>query len=173
MDVVLLGDLSRAGVQAIVVDRLLRDPPADLAFGESYAGDVVKLFPESVLSSVIVRDKVAVGTDVLYGEGTYASGFASTRIYGLVGEGLMNFGFVGGVAVFAALGFAVRGAAMLYQAAQRGSMPASVLAPAVGVTCILMLGSDLDNLIWFTFKQLLPLLLIVWGARIVMDQSRE
>lgn len=161
----LLEDFGRAGTQVLVVDRLSREIGPAPVYGETYLGGLTFLFPEQLLGDP-PRDKVIVGTDTLYGSGAYASGTLSTRIYGLVGEGMLNFGLVGGILAFAALGLFVRVASRLYVGALRTkSLAVCLIAPAFGIACVLALASDLDNLVWFMVKQVLPLAAVVWIAR--------
>ena len=75
----------------------------------------------------------------------------------------MAFGPVGAVLVFGALGVAIRWTRKRwYLALHRGDTPdRSSFAAAVGcVAVILMLGSDLDNVLWFCVKTGLPLIAV-------------
>jgi hypothetical protein len=168
IDVVLLGDFGRSSVQALVADRLGREgTTSQLAWGESYLGDLLLLVPSFLEGSDPPRDKIAIGTDLLYGAGTYAAGFESSRIYGMVGEAMMNFGFVGGVAIFGLFGLIVRWVTRLYRSGERELCASSLIAPALAAMCVLFLVSDIDNVIWFAAKHVLPL-----GAVVAVSLTR-
>lgn len=157
----LLEDFGRAGIQAVVVDRAEagRTP---LALGATYASAGLFLLPEGVLPAQ-PRGKVEVGTDFLYGPGSYFPGSGSSRIYGLVGEGIMNFGPWLAALMFAPFALAVRAAARRYEA---GTLVSAVQGPILAVACLLLLGSDLDNAIFFLVKHGAPLLAILWVSRV-------
>ncbi|ROT33180.1 hypothetical protein [Micromonospora sp. HM5-17] len=158
----LLGDLSRADIQALLLDRQLRGD-AELAYGVSYVGDVSFLVPNSILPER-PRDKVAVGTDVLFGPGAFESGIRSSRVYGLAGEAVMNFGPLGGVASFAVLGLVVVFSRRYYaRARQEAALGPKLLAPMLWAGAFLP-TADLDNNLWFLIKLVLPLAGVVWLA---------
>lgn len=158
----ILNDLGRAGMQAILIDRLeTADPP--LAYGETYLGDVLLFLPQR-LHDGQVSSKVAVGTTWLYGEGAYQSaGIASTRIYGLAGEALLNFGYAGPPLAFAVYGALVRFFDSYYlQALRARSLAAAPIAAALSPLAVLLLISDLDNAFSFGLRRIVPILAIVW-----------
>lgn len=165
----LLEDFGRVGTQALVVDRI--EHGTELAKGETYLGDATLLVP-SWLVPEPPRGKVEVGSDALYGMGSFDGGVRSTRIYGLTGEAMLNGGVLAGALVMGLFGFYVRFANSLYHRARsagtldRGLVGAAhFMAPAIGISAVLVLGNDFDNLIWFFAKQILPLATVVWLAR--------
>jgi hypothetical protein len=157
----LLGDLGRADMQALVLDRQERGAEAR-GYGVTYLGDISILVPSAILENR-PADKVEIGTQTLYGAGSYnISGFRASRIYGLAGEGMLNFGKPGAVLSFLVLGLFVRFAAGFYDRARR--FPAiwrRLVAPHLYVSAMLLLVSDLDNLVWFLLKQTVPTLAVV------------
>ncbi|MBE1488722.1 O-antigen polymerase [Plantactinospora soyae] len=166
----LLGDLSRADIQALVLDRQLRGN-SELAYGVTYLGDVSFLVPGAVLPER-PRDKVAAGTDLLFGPGAYESGIRASRVYGLTGEAIMNFGPAGGVVSFALLGVLVRFSRRHYaRARQQRSISTTLLAP-MALVCAFLPTADLDNNTWFLLKYVLPLAAVVWLARQGRSASR-
>lgn len=172
LPLLLLEDFSRAGVQAIVVDRLDSEQ-AELGSGVTYVGDASILVPRSILLER-PPDKVAVGTDILYGPGTYETGFRSSHIYGLLGEAAINFGPWPAMLAFAVLGIYIRFARRFYRQAQRfGSLPAGILGPALSVSSVLVLGSDLDNVVWFTAKHTLPLAIVLYPLMPVLRRAEQ
>ncbi|MET0133931.1 MAG: hypothetical protein ABW215_10110 [Kibdelosporangium sp.] len=160
----LLGDLARADIQALVLERQ-RGGTAPLGHGISYLGDVTSLIPRG--AGLSVPGKSEIGTDMFYGAGTFDSGFRSSRIYGLAGEATLNFGAVGGMLSFLPLGLVVRAACSRYRRARGAdsSLALKLLAPAMSISVVLLLTSDLDNFLWFVASQMFALLLVVGLAR--------
>ncbi|MEV1289622.1 hypothetical protein [Micromonospora sp. NPDC049679] len=159
----LLGDLGRADVQALVLYRQ-RQGQAEPGYGITYVGDLSFLVPRAMLPER-PRNKTAVGTDMLYGTGAFDNGRRSSRVFGLAGEAILNFGPLGGVVSFLFLGLVVRFARRHYERARRSPhLPRKLLAPGLCVGLLLFLGSDLDNVAWFTLKQVVPAAIVLCAA---------
>jgi hypothetical protein len=164
LPLLLLEDFGRAGTQSALVDRVQRG--ADIAWGETYVGDLTKLVPELLVPATF-EDKVSAGTDVLYGQGSFDTGLRSSRIYGLVGEGLLNFGLIGGAIAFLPLALLVRCAERLWSEAMLADrLELQLLVPMLAPVVVVTLGSDLDNVLWFIAKYVAPLALVIIFARI-------
>lgn len=159
---VLVGDLGRAGIQAILVDRLERGDQA-FAYGATYLGDILKFIP---FYDTSVPDKIQVGTVWLYGEGAYEhAGIESTRIYGLLGEGLLNFGYAAPLIVFVLFGIVARKMDAYYaRAVVNESVPSIVIASTFASLAILLVLSDADNAFSFVIRRVAPIALIVYFA---------
>lgn len=163
LSLLLLEDFGRAGTQSLVIDRLARS--GELGWGTTYVGDLAKLVPEALVPHP-VADKVVVGTDVLYGPNSYDAGLRSSRIYGLVGEGMLNFGLAGGALAFVPFAFGVRYADRIWLGAAAGDrLLPKMMAPALTALAVVVLGSDFDNVLWLLVKQVLPLAAVVVLAR--------
>lgn len=160
----LLGDLGRSDIQALV---LSHQPGRriDPVLGKTYLAGVALFFPFSVWGTHTPESKVEIGTDVLYGVGMFESGFASSRIYGLAGEGILNFGRVGAPLMFVVFGLYVRAATRIYRRADHGEdLVAKLMAPGLAVGAILMLGQDSGNVTFFLLRHVVPLALVTWFA---------
>lgn len=168
IDLVLLEDFGRAGTQALVIDRLSRGDVAP-AGGETYIGAFNFLLPDGASP---VQNKNQLGTDVLYGSGTYASGFESSRIYGLIGEGILNFGSMWAAWVFLPFAVTVRLVERLHARGRRFSgLALGVLTPVFTSALVLLLASDLDNTLWFLLNNFLPLALVVWLSKVQVNSN--
>ncbi|MEV4705032.1 hypothetical protein [Actinoplanes sp. NPDC049316] len=159
----LLGDLGRADIQAVILDRQQHDV-APVSYGATYLGALGFMVPDSMRPDWMAS-KVEVGTDMLYGVGTADAGGRSSRIYGLAGEAILNFGPVGALLSFIALAVFIRAARRRYLAAPDQHLGTMVFSAVVCVCAILALGSDLDNLLWFLVKTTLPIAAVVFAAR--------
>ncbi|WP_329108996.1 hypothetical protein OG792_10030 [Micromonospora sp. NBC_01699] len=155
---VLLNDLARADMQAVLLERK-RHGEGDLGYGVTYLGAVTLLAPGWLLPERPTT-KLVIGTEVLLGPGSYdrETGQWATRIYGIAGEAMLNFGPVGAVASFVPLGLLVRWSRRFYRRARdQPDLVPKLLAPALGVATVLVLSSDLDNIVVFLLGRFIPL----------------
>jgi hypothetical protein len=165
---VLLGDLGRADIQALVLYRQ-QEGAAPLAHGLTYVGDLTFMVPDS-LGLGRIPSKVEAGTDMLHGEGAYAPtfDFKSSYVYGLAGEALLNFGPAGAVLAFVPFGVVVRGVASLHRTSVSSpeSIGAAIATPSLTLAAVLTLTSDLDNLAWFFLNYTFVFLVMALGSRV-------
>jgi hypothetical protein len=97
----LLGDLARADSNALVLHNLVKDPGEyDYRWGLTYAAGFAILIPRNFWPD---RPDFIVdaGTEAQQGK---ASPWRSSRVYGLGGEAMLNFGPLGVVPIFALFG---------------------------------------------------------------------
>jgi hypothetical protein len=161
----LLGDLGRSDVQAVVLDRV-RAGEVTPVYGHTYLAAPMFLAPQWLVPDAL-KSKVRVGTDIFFGDGAHESGVRSARVHGLAGEATLNFGPVGAVASFAVFGLIIGAARRYYERARCSpSLVGKLLAPSVSVLAASLLMWDVDNLAWFSVKHLLPLALLVAVARV-------
>lgn len=167
----LLGDLSRADVQALVLDRH-RQGAGELGLGTSYLNAMMMPVPSAVLPHR-PPDKVELGTDLTTGAGMYESGRRSSRIYGLAGEAVLNFGLMGAILSFLLLGVFTRWCRQRYLAARHhGGLAARLLAPVLSLAPPMVLLNDSGNYVWFFVKFVLPLLAVVTAAMVITRLRR-
>ncbi|WP_229398002.1 hypothetical protein [Micromonospora okii] len=154
----LTGDLGRTDVQAVLLDRHLHGDARPQ--GITYLGDLAMLVPRALLPER-PPSKVEVGTNLVYGPARLEAGYPASKVYGLAGEAMMNFGPLGGVASFVVLGLVVRAVRRYYLHARRtAEIAPKLLAPLLWNLALLPL-SDLDNTLWFMVKYAAPLALVV------------
>ncbi|WP_432958008.1 hypothetical protein [Micromonospora haikouensis] len=159
----LTGDLGRADVQAVLLDRHLHGQ-APLTLGSTYLNAFTTLVPDSLLPWQPMS-KVEAGTRLLYGPSALEGDQRSSKVYGLAGEAMINFGPLGAVIAFALFGLLVRAVRAYYlQAARRPDLAPKLLAPMVW-TLVGVLSADLDNVVFFQLKYTLPMALVVLAAR--------
>ena len=166
---VLLHDFARADVQALLLYRVAGESAFAPYGGKTYLGDLATVVPDALWSDK-PPSKVIAGTEAQYGlrfeEGDARdSPQISTRIYGLAGEALLNFGPVGAPLAFAALGVFVGWAQAVAVRLTDGD-PRQLFLPFLVVVAILLLGSDLDNVVVFAVRRgIIPLSLVWLGTR--------
>ncbi|MFG1951496.1 hypothetical protein [Micromonospora sp. NPDC048830] len=166
----LTGDFGRADVQAVVLDRHLHGE-AEPVLGSTYLNAMTLLLPDALLPYHPVS-KVEVGSVLLYGPTILESEHRSSKVYGLAGEAIINFGPVGGLLSFAVLGLVVRAVRRYYlNAVHRPDLAPKLLAP-MAWTLVGIVSADLDNVVFFQLKYALPLVAVVLLSRRLDRGSR-
>ena len=165
-EALLLADLARSDVQAFELYRLTSATDGyDYGWGRTYLGDISVLVPESVWPSR-PQTKVVEGTNLLFGGNTFRRGaFVASRVYGIVGELMLNFGVLA-----APLGFVILGCLVRSTDKALRRWPSSdarwLVAPVLVNLCFAVLIGDGDNLVFFIIKSLLvPSLLLLATTR--------
>lgn len=161
----LLGDLARSDIQAFILYRL-SDNGSDYqpAYGRTYVGAISLMIPRAIWPER-PPTKVKEGTEVQYGRGMWVQGvFESSRVYGLVGEAMLNFGYFGIPLAFAVLGYTV-GRLRAYLSSLSNQDIRMLLIPLLVNACFVMLVGDSDNLVFFLLKNgLLPWVVVHLGS---------
>ncbi|MFN7993899.1 MAG: hypothetical protein U0Q18_09875 [Bryobacteraceae bacterium] len=157
---VLLGDLGRSDVQAFLLYRMMEDAASiEYANGRTYTDGAINFIPNRIIG-YRPPGKLKYGTNVVYGAGTYSPTRQSVQIYGLAGEMMLNFGVATAPLSFVLLGAAVAYARTLMLRLPRGD-PWRYLIPIVSIGCVVVLGCDLDNVIFFLIQHaLVPFIFI-------------
>lgn len=163
-----LGDLARSDVQAFLLYRLSM-PGGDYtyAWGRTYLGTVALLIPRRLWPER-PPGKVLEGTEAQFGVGSYhEEEWASSKVYGLAGETMLNFGWL--AVPFAYLVFGVivgrlqRGLARLHAGDAR-----LLVYPFILNICFSVLLADSDNLLFTFIKDgLVPLPVVWFGSRVL------
>lgn len=172
---VLLGDLSRADIQAILLYRLSDSSSFSdyqLAMGRTYARAAVLFVPKWILPRK-PPSKAKFGTDAQYGMGSYdPDDWDSSRVYGLAGETMLNFGPLLVPVSFLALGFVV-GTVRRWCFSWDGKDIRRLLIPMLINLCVIILVGDSDNVVFFIFKSgAIPTFALLLIARRVPTRSR-
>jgi hypothetical protein len=157
-----LGDFGRADVQSFILYRLINDPEDfTYAKGRTYLGALAILVP-----SIIFPDKpdtkVKEGTDIELGSGAYVPNVLwSSRVYGLAGEAMLNFGPVSVPFAFLVFGLLVG----WFRSRTFALLPGDaryLLVPFGVYFCLAGLSGDSDNLIYgFVKDGLMPFIVLL------------
>ncbi|NLF00223.1 MAG: hypothetical protein GX601_04515, partial [Anaerolineales bacterium] len=160
----LLGDLGRADVQAFLLYRLRAYPAEyDFAWGRTYMGGLAILVPRSLWPER-PPTKVKEGTELQYGRGTWhPDRWSSSRVYGLAGEAMLNFGPLAVPLAFVALGVIVGAVRRGYRRwSERDTR--RLLLPLLINLCFVILVGDVGNIVFFLVKNGVVPALVVWLA---------
>jgi hypothetical protein len=148
----LLADLGRSDVQAFLLYRILiAESDYEYAWGRTYVGDLALLIPRSIWPER-PPTKVKEGTEVQYGPGSYIPGvWESSKVYGLAGETMLNFGPIAVPFAFLTMGFVV-GYTRRFTKTLEPTDGRWLLLPLLITLCIVILVGDLDNILFFMIK---------------------
>lgn len=164
---VLLLDLGRSDVQAFLLYRLTH-PDSDYryAMGRTYLAGAVTVIPR-VLWPDRPTTKVKEGTEAQYGMGSFIPGtFSSSRVYGLAGEAMLNFGILAIPFAFAVWGIVVGKVERLTSAWTPGDAR-WLLTPVLINLSFVILQADSDNVVFFlVYNAALPLLAVFIGSKV-------
>lgn len=167
----ILGDLGRTDVQAFVLYRLLRpDSDYQYALGRTYVGAAAILIPKSIWPDRPIH-KVKEGTEVLYGRGSYVPGVrVSSRVYGLAGETMLNFGPYFVPLAFSVLGLVV-GRVRYWLATWEPYDVRMFFVPFLVNLCFVLLVSDSENILFFLIKNGAVPMFVIWLTVRITEKS--
>jgi hypothetical protein len=160
-EALLLGDLDRADLQSFILYRLINDGrDFSYGWGRTYVAALSLWVPHWILPERL-ENKSKEGTEVQNGSGTYYQGSLSSKVYGLAGESMLNFGPLSVPFAFALFGLFIGWFRGLVNRLSPGD--ARLLLVPYGVYCCLsVVGSDLDNLTFGLAKNgFMPLLVVI------------
>jgi hypothetical protein len=145
----LLEDLARADSNAFILHNLVRDPTDyDYRWGLTYIGAFSILIPTNFWPDRPYF-RVDAGTEALWGK---AAATPSSRLYGISGEAMLNFGAFGVAPVFA-----VYGGLLGWYRRKAGSWDSldarTFLAPFFTLLFVTALVCDSDVLVFFAVTQ--------------------
>ncbi|ASS76734.1 hypothetical protein CIG75_18515 [Tumebacillus algifaecis] len=152
LETTLLADLGRSDVQAYLLYRLnIPDNGFEYAYGRTYLGSAALLIPSSFWPGR-PDTKLKEGTELQYGSIEDSPGQKfSSRIYGLTGEAMLNFGIFAASTSFIIFGVYVRRLRIWILTWEKGDSRLLILPFLINLS-LLMLGSDSDNLVFVCIK---------------------
>ncbi len=159
---VLLGDLGRADVQAFLLYRQESGFfETEYGYGQTYLAALLSPVADSLPIHPI--NKLKLGTETQYGIGRNGPGYVpSSRLYGLEGEALLNFGVFGPPVAFGLFGIAVVAIDRRIDRWRRAADARLLLAPLLLIGGVLVLIQDADIVVFYIFKNtMLPTVLVL------------
>jgi hypothetical protein len=158
----ILDDLGRSDMQAFILFRL-RDDSTDFTYarGRTYLGAISLLVPRWILAArpeTIEKE----GTEIQTGSGGYFPEISlSSRVYGLAGESMLNFGPLSVPIVYGLLGLFVG----WFRRFSQSLSPLDIrmlLIPFGVYMCVSAVSADSDNLTYGLAKNgLMPILVVL------------
>lgn len=166
----ILGDFARADTNAYILHNLVTDPgDYDLRWGTTYLGGLAVLIPRNFWKDR-PKHKVDAGTEAQHGK---TNRWESSRIYGLTGEAMLNFGPAGVIPVFGIFGW-ILGVYRRKLLSWDANDARLFLAPFYAILFVLGLTHDSDNLVFeFVTQGTLVFLTIFLTTRRVAIAERR
>jgi hypothetical protein len=157
----LLEDLARADSNAFMLHNLVKDPTDyDYRWGLTYVGALAILIPTNFWPNRPYF-RVDAGTEALWGK---TAPTPSSRLYGISGEALLNFGACGVVPIFAVYG-GILGWYRRKAGSWDGLDARTFLAPFFTLLLVTALVCDSDVLVFFAVTQGLLVTVAIFGSR--------
>jgi hypothetical protein len=150
----ILGDLGRADVQAYILYKTIDDENSfRRANGDTYLAALSLLVPQRFRPSSIVS-KEEISSDLIWGAGVFTPGvFWSTRIYGLTGEAILNFGILAVPVAFVVLALVILSLQRWIASLHKEDARLLVVPFLTYLCCVWAVSSDLDNVVFSILKQ--------------------
>jgi hypothetical protein len=170
---VLVQDLGRSDVQAFALYRLTTDAGAyEYAYGRTYIGAINLLVPRWIEKDRLPT-KGKWTTNLEYGLGAYESNHQqSSRVYGLAGEAMLNFGILGVPLAFGLFGWLIAQMSTLANSVDRNDCRI-LLVPFLSCLSMVILAHDFDVDMFILIKNLaLPFCVIYFGSTRTKIQTR-
>ncbi|MCL4294664.1 MAG: hypothetical protein KJ077_03010 [Anaerolineae bacterium] len=161
----LIGDLARVDTQSYQLFRFISEGDYDLRWGKTYYMSVLSFIPSWLWPDRPPEPaKVAAGTELFLGRGSYVPGnkfLNSQRVYGLGGEAMLNFGILSFPLPFIIWGFLI-GCYRQINSTWQEKDARWFIAPFITLLFLISLFSDLDNILGFIIANGLFPLLLLW-----------
>ena len=158
---VLIADFSRSDVQAFIVQELESGRNVDLAMGRTYIGTLSLLVPRMIWPERLPT-KLKWTTELENGPGSYGTGaYRSSRMYGQLGEAMLNFGYLGVPASFALMGL-IFGKLSILSRQLSITDARRMLLPGMVITSVCMVIQDSDNVLYFIVQYLVIPWTVIW-----------
>jgi hypothetical protein len=161
-----LGDLARADIQAFLLYRLVMpDRDYSYSWGRTYVGAVALLIPRSMWPDRPAQTSKE-GTEAQHGVGSYdEEEWVSSRVYGLAGETMLNFGPAAVPLAYLIFGVIV-GRLQRVRARLHREDARLLLYPFVVNVCFTVLFNDSYIVLFMLVKDgLMPVILVWCGSR--------
>jgi len=170
LDATLLGDLGRSDVQAYLL-YCISDSRNEYRYrwGQTYLSSLMLLIPKRWRPDI--PGKSEAGTDAQYGY--YSENWLSSRVYGLAGEAMLNWGIVSIPFVFALFGI-IMGRIGRFIVNILQDDVRILFVPFIIILSVVALTSDSDNLLFNCIKNgSLPALVMLLSSQKIPVLSKN
>lgn len=158
---VILHDLGRSDVQAVIYDRVIKGDYSPSYVPNSYIYSLNLLVPSSLRFDEYFYSKEQLGYSAQYMT-TLSKENKSSRIYGIMGESLLNFGFLGVFLSFFVFGFVIQKTLIAYKNSVSNGL--ILFIPLIVLFPIYYLFYDFGNILFMVVKTWLIAILIFLSA---------
>lgn len=161
---VILHDLGRSDVQAFIYDRIIEKDYTPSYFPHSYLYALNNIIPDKLQPNIELYSKESLGYSAQYLQ-PLNENFKSTRIYGVNGESVLNFGFIGLIASFLIFGIVIQRVIYINQRAE--SYGITLFLPFIVLVPIYYLFYDFGNILFMLIKTwAIPFLIFITSSNL-------
>jgi hypothetical protein len=153
----LLTDFARGDIQPYLVYRY-QNSQYKPKLGATYIGGVLHYVPG--LDKESLTTKKTAATELLYDYNGQSMGFYTTRIFGLLGEYILNFGYYSASLIFLPLAFFIARLDKWVYSLTPGDVR-NFIVPLWILFIVFLFSADLDNVIFFFMKRMLLVIVMV------------
>jgi hypothetical protein len=150
---ILLEDFSRSTVHAYILHEYFETDTYDLKLGSTYMNSFFRMVPW--IENPFPHSKNSASAELFYGrviDPVLSYGrIRNSRVYGLYGEGLLNFGPAIPIFLFIGAGMLI-GKLNSFCLRLQAEDPRTLLIPFLSNGCLVLILSDSDNLVFFVMK---------------------
>lgn len=156
----MLTDFARADIQPYLIYRFdnFKYQPK---FGATYIGGILHYLPSFAIDRNNLTTKKTAATELLYQQKGENIGYFTTRIFGLVGEYILNFGYATAFLVFIPLAFFLARLDKWIKQLQPNDIR-NFIVPLWILFVIFLFNADFDNAIFFFMKRMFLAMLLVF-----------
>lgn len=158
---VILHDLGRSDVQAVIYDRVIKGDYSPSYVPNSYIYSLNLLVPSSLRFNEGFYSKEQLGYSAQYMT-TLSKENKSSRIYGIMGESLLNFGFLGVFLSFFVFGFVIQKTLIAYKNSVSNGL--ILFIPLIVLFPTYYLFYDFGNILFMVVKTWFIAILIFLSA---------
>jgi len=160
---VLLVDFGRGDVQALILQRIMTGAFEPVG-GRTYLAGLAMLVPRTLWPER-PPNKAREGSEMRFGEGAFEARYVSRFVHGLAGEAMINFGPLGVIPAFLIYGLLLARLHGFVATLERDDARV-LLAPFAVLLSVILLTSDLNNILWFVCKTAgIPALFVYLSTR--------
>ncbi|WP_162996629.1 hypothetical protein [Mucilaginibacter celer] len=167
----LLTDFARGDIQPYMIYRY-QNSNYKPKLGATYIGGLLHYIPGVDKESLTTKKTAA--TELLYDYDGKAMGFYTTRIFGLLGEYILNFGYYTAFLIFLPLAFFMaRLDKWVYSLTPTDVR--NFIVPLWILFIVFLFSADLDNVIFFYMKRMLLVIVMLWlvSGKFAMTRTNE
>lgn len=162
VETILIGDLSRYGINAYEISRLLENPNYNVKWGQTYLWGILTFVPlgSSIIDSFDIKSRNESAEELMYGKNT---SYRNSRIFGLLGEWLLNFGMYVFFIPYVIMGFIIKRMRVITLKISQSQIDIRMLMiPVMMVFVPILILSDSSNIMFFFLKRVFIFYLILW-----------
>lgn len=162
----LMTDFSRADIQTFSIYSQSDGTYENLRLGETYLASILIFLPKSIVD---FERKSIPGAELLHG----VEGMQTTRVFGMVGEFIINFPYQLYPILFVLFAFITKKSELFYLKLEKRDVRLLIVPFFTNLSFVLLI-SDSDNVMFFMLKNgVIPILFVLFMGRYLSTSARD